>query len=107
MQLNPTHDAHLPQSAPEIFARLNTIVFNASLLREMEMVAFARRRSHSDKTRPGRGVGSAAALDARVRQGVSPSRTFHKAAIASRRTGVDPDYGTSGLIGATRFTPTD
>jgi NTE family protein len=42
VQLNPTRDAEVPTTAPDILARLSTIVFNAPLRREMEMIALAR-----------------------------------------------------------------
>jgi NTE family protein len=42
IQLNPSRDAEVPTTAPDILARLSTIVFNAPLRREMEMIALAR-----------------------------------------------------------------
>jgi NTE family protein len=42
VQLNPSRDAELPTTAPDILARLSTIVFNAPLRREMEMIGLAR-----------------------------------------------------------------
>jgi predicted acylesterase/phospholipase RssA len=42
VQLNPTHDTEVPTTAPDILARLSTIVFNAPIRREMEMFGFAR-----------------------------------------------------------------
>jgi NTE family protein len=42
VQLNPSRDAEMPTTAQDIFARLSTIVFNAPLRREMEMIGLAR-----------------------------------------------------------------
>jgi NTE family protein len=42
VQLNPTHDTEVPTTAPDILARLSTIVFNAPIRREMETIGFAR-----------------------------------------------------------------
>jgi NTE family protein len=42
VQLNPSREAEVPTTAQDILARLSTIVFNAPLRREMQMIGLAR-----------------------------------------------------------------
>ena len=57
VQINPVTRPALPQSAREIFNRLNEVSFNAVLLKELRMIALLRQLAHPNNSEGARWAG--------------------------------------------------
>lgn len=78
VQIDPTREAALPTKAPEILGRLNRIVFNAPLRREIELIEQSRALASEGLT-----------IGGRQRRRVARHR-FHHIEAARVTAGLDP-----------------